>query len=145
MIYLKKFHLFEKIFGLKPEDDEAKYNYNEKYFELVDILQSKIFDEYDIIKGTDEMSSLFTQKHKFWLFSVNTYGLISFENLGSKVIKSLSIFNIPDSEHLNLYKDLQSLEALVEDYTGMKLVILSMVCPGVCNTLFFAFKLRLQN
>ncbi len=28
MIYLKKFHLFEKIFGLKPEDDEAKYNYD---------------------------------------------------------------------------------------------------------------------
>jgi hypothetical protein len=37
MKYLKRYKIFES-------------NTNESYFELVDILQSKIFDDFDIIK-----------------------------------------------------------------------------------------------
>jgi hypothetical protein len=105
-----------------------KYDFNEKYFELVDILQSKVFDDWDVISGTDERfdddygDDSFPE-YKFWVFSSESEGLVSLKNLGSKIIRSLSILNIPGSEHKDFFKALKDLRGLVEDYTGMKLIV----------------------
>ena len=45
---------------------------NESYFELVDILYSKVFDDWNIISATDEdLNALNYTDHKFWLYNIN--------------------------------------------------------------------------
>ncbi len=39
--------------------NESNNTNNESYFELVDILQSKLFDDFDVEKGTDDIIDLF--------------------------------------------------------------------------------------
>ncbi len=123
MNHLKKFSLFENSSSI-----------NEKYFELVEILQSKVFDDFDVIAEEDTDETLDNQYGdmwrdiqpnfgKHWLFTINPHGLVSSKNIGSKVIKHLRIFNISEGEHTNFFKNLKELESLVEDYIGMKLVI----------------------
>ncbi len=114
---------------LKPFNeslDEEKYDFNEKYFELVDILQSKVFDDWNVITGTDEKFDDDDDNfpdHKFWLFSSDSEGLVSSKNLGSKIIRSVSIYNIEEPEHEDFLKALNDLRGLVEAYTGMKLLV----------------------
>ena len=60
MNHLKKFSIFENL------SEEYKIN-NEKYFELADILQSKVFDDFDIIAGTNENWEV-NDGDRFWIF-----------------------------------------------------------------------------
>lgn len=123
---------------LKPFNeslDEEKYDFNEKYFELVDILQSKVFDDWNVITGTDEKFDDDDDNfpdHKFWLFSSDSEGLVSSKNLGSKIIRSVSIYNIEEPEHEDFLKALNDLRGLVEAYTGMKLLVYEKY-PIVCS------------
>ena len=96
---------------------------NESYFELVDILYSKVFDDWNIISATDEdLNALNYTDHKFWLYlssNANSNGkLIYPKDIGDK-----NIDNIIEDEHENFLESLKSLENIVEDKTGKKLYI----------------------
>lgn len=78
MNHLKKFSIFENL------SEEYKIN-NEKYFELVEILQSKVFDDFDVIAEEDTDETLDNQYGdmwrdiqpnfgKHWLFTINPHG-----------------------------------------------------------------------
>jgi hypothetical protein len=115
MNHLKKFHLFENL------SEEDKIN-NEKYFELVDILQSKVFDYFDVIAGTDENFNGQSPKHKFWLFATKSK-LVSSKELGSKIIRSLNIFNISPEEDMNFFESLRVLQGLIYDCLDKNLIV----------------------
>ena len=96
---------------------------NESYFELVDILYSKVFDDWNIISATDEdLNALNYTDHKFWLYNINGK-LIYPKDIGDKNIDAIYVYNIIEDEHENFLKSLKSLENIVEDITGKKLYI----------------------
>ena len=96
---------------------------NESYFELVDILQSEVFDDCNIISATDEdLNGLNYTDHKFWLYNSNGK-LIYPKDIGDKNIEAIFVYNIIEDEHENFLKSLKSLENIVEDITGKKLYI----------------------
>ena len=96
---------------------------NESYFELVDILQSKVFDDWNIISATDEdLDNLNYTNHKFWLYNSNGK-LIYPKDIGDKNIEAIFVYNIIEDEHENFLESLKSLENIVEDITGKKLYI----------------------
>jgi hypothetical protein len=127
MKYLKRYKLFES-------------NSNESYFELVEILQSKVFDDFDIEKGTDDIIDLFNKMilinsggednidydydkyptHSFWLYTCGG-NVVSTKDLNTD-IDAIFVYNISESDHENFSKSLKSLETLVEDIIGKKLV-----------------------
>ncbi len=144
MNHLKKFSIFENTADQqKSEEDNFSlidvrlYNQNnEKFFELADILQSKVFDDFDVIAGTNENwddNDADDLRHKFWLFKTFTKAkkpaigvvrkLISSKSVSVEFISSLIVYNIRVEEHEDLLKSLEDLGGLVEDYIGKKLVV----------------------
>jgi hypothetical protein len=127
MKYLKRYKLFES-------------NNNESYFELVDILQSKLFDDFNVEKGTDDIIDLFNKMilinsggednidyhydkyptHSFWLYTCDG-NVVSTKDLNTE-IDAIFVYNISEADHENFSKSLKSLETLVEDIIGKKLV-----------------------
>ena len=96
---------------------------NESYFELVDILQSEVFDDCNIISAKDEdLNALNYTDHKFWLYNSNGK-LIYPKDIGDKNIEAIFVYNIIEDEHEKFLKSLKSLENIVEDITGKKLYI----------------------
>jgi hypothetical protein len=102
---------------------ESNNTNNESYFELVDILQSKVFDDYDVIAGTDEdLNRLNYTYHKFWLYNSNGK-LIYPKDIGDKVIDAIFVYNLKEEEHENFLESLKYLNNIVEDTIGKKLYI----------------------
>jgi hypothetical protein len=96
---------------------------NESYFELVDILQSKIFDDFDIIPATDEdLENLNNIRYKFWIYGTSDGELVYPKDIGDRNIDDIYVHNI-NEEHINFLKSLKSLKNIVKDITGKKLSI----------------------
>jgi hypothetical protein len=124
MKYIKKFN-------------ESIYNNNEMYIELVEILQTKLFDDYDIVSGTSHEVQIINNsvnsdeypEYKFWLFK-NTDGQLVYSiegimNTTSKPLYSTSIikiYNIPEDEHIKFFNELKKLTGLVDDIFGKELI-----------------------
>jgi hypothetical protein len=103
--------------------NESNNTNNESYFELVDILQSKVFDDYDVMTATDEdLNGLNYTYHKFWLYNSNGK-LIYPKDIGDKDISAIYVYNLIEDEHEKFLESLKSLENIVEDITGKKLYI----------------------
>jgi hypothetical protein len=103
--------------------NESNNTNNESYFELMDILQSKVFDDYDVIAGTDEdLNGLNYTDHKFWLYNSNGK-LIYPKDIGDKVIDAIYVYNLIEDEHEKFLESLKSLENIVEDTIGKELYI----------------------
>jgi len=103
--------------------NESNNTNNESYFELVDILQSKVFDDYDVIAGTDEdLNALNYTDHKFWLYNSNGK-LIYPKDIGDKVIDAIYVYNLIEDEHEEFLESLKSLNNIVEDTIGKELYI----------------------
>lgn len=95
---------------------------NERYFELVDILQSKLFDDYNIVSATDEnFDDDNKPEHYFWLYQVNGK-LVAPKDL-TGVIDSIFVYNISEEDHVKFFESLKGLETIVEDITGKQLFI----------------------
>jgi len=103
--------------------NESNNTNNESYFELVDILQSKVFDDFDVIAGTDEdLNRLNYTNHKFWLYNSN--GKLTYpKDIGDKVIDAIFVYNIIEDEHEKFLESLKSLNNIVEDTIGKELYI----------------------
>lgn len=103
---------------------------NEAYFQLVDILQSKVFDDFDIVSGTNEdfEDNNNYPDHKFWLYQCNGK-LVAPKDLNGGVISSIFVYNIKKDERPSLFDALKGLESVVEDITGKELLIGDEVYP----------------
>jgi len=100
--------------------NESNQSINELYFELVDILQSKVFDDWNIISATDENFDNIPE-HKFWIYVVD--GKLIAPKYLTGVIDSIFIYNIDVEEHEEFFKCLKDLESIVEDITGKQLFV----------------------
>jgi hypothetical protein len=96
---------------------------NESYFELVDILQSKVFDDCNIISATDEdLDNLNDNDHRFWLYT-NNGKLVYPKDIGDSNIDSIYVYNIPENEGVEFFNLLNNLSTIVEDIIGKKLYV----------------------
>lgn len=103
--------------------NESNNTNNESYFELVDILQSEVFDDCNIISTTDEdLNRLNYTDHRFWLYYSNGK-LIYPKDIGDKNIDAIFVYNIPENEGVEFFNLLNNLSTIVEDITGKKLYI----------------------
>ena len=112
---------------------------NESYLELVDILQSEVFDDWNIISAMDEdLNGLNYTDHKFWLYNSNGK-LIYPKDIGDKNIEAIFVYNIIEDEHEKFLESLKSLESIVEDITGKKLYIQE---DDFCEVYDYVIKLK---
>jgi hypothetical protein len=118
--------------------NESNNTNNESYFELVDILQSKVFDDYDVMTATDEdLNALNYTYHKFWLYNSNGK-LIYPKDIGDKDISAIYVYNLKEDEHEEFLESLKSLENIVEDTIGKELYIKEDWCIRDENDYFSA-------
>ena len=103
---------------------------NESYFQLVDILQSEVFDDFDVFSATTETfdDEENYPDHKFWLYQVGR-DLVAPKDL-TGAISSIFVYNIKEEEKLSFFEALKSLEQRVEDITGKQLVLGEEVYPS---------------
>jgi hypothetical protein len=96
---------------------------NESYFELVSILQSEVFDDFDVYPSTTETFDDDDNypDHKFWLYQVDGK-LVAPKDLNG-VISSIFVYNITPEEKDSFFESLRGLETIVEDITGKQLII----------------------
>ena len=96
---------------------------NESYFQLVDILQSEVFDDFDVFSATTETfdDEENYPDHKFWLYQVGR-DLVAPKDLAG-AISSIFVYNIKEEEKLSFFEALKSLEQRVEDITGKQLLL----------------------
>lgn len=123
MRYLKVYKLFEYNTSFEWLNKQN----NERYFELVDILQSKLFDDYNIVSATDEnFDDGNNPEHYFWLYQVGGK-LVAPKDL-TGVIDAIFVYNISEEDHEEFFESLKGLETIVEDITGKQLFISEEVC-----------------
>lgn len=96
---------------------------NERYFQLVDILQSEVFDDFDVYPSTTETfdDEENYPDHKFWLYQVDRK-LVAPRDLNGP-ISSIFVYNIKSEERVSFFEALKGLEKIVEDITEKKLAI----------------------
>ncbi len=151
MRYLKTYKIFES--GNASFDWLINQN-NERYLDLMDILQSEVFDEFNIISKTDESFEMGHGEigypyHKFWSFrlkdSKNTNDDISDVNLiGDKEISEIIVFNI-ESEIVDEFWDkILSCKERVQSVTNKKLVISEEPLGGPEQPEFYDYIIKLE-
>jgi hypothetical protein len=138
MKYLKRFNesnkdQMEKIYKSKWGNhfgkslDPLNKQNNEIYFELAEILHSKLFDDLDIVTTTDESfddyDSPFYPHHKFWSF--NSVGVVPVKtsDIGDHPIYGIYVYNISKNERNEFFNSLISLKDMVKDYLDKELVV----------------------
>jgi hypothetical protein len=104
---------------------------NERYIDLMYILQSDIFDEFKIVSKTDERFSDDDgdyPDHKFWVFRMEESRSTDVDTsnpdeIGDKTIDKMIVFNIKQDEKDSFYNEVLSLKEKVKDLIGKELVI----------------------
>ena len=105
---------------------------NERYIDLMYILQSDIFDDFNIVSKTDEdFNGEDYPEHKFWMFRMKesaTSGNLAFDTsspgeIGDRTIDSIIVYNISKSERDSFYNEVLELKEKVKDLIGKELVI----------------------
>jgi len=113
MNYLKSYKFFESMNSFKEN--------NEKYLELIEILQSKLFDDYDIISKTNEdfYDDDDYPEYKFWCYLYN--GKLGTTPNDFK-IERLFIYNITNEEVDDFISSLNGIKGLVDEVLNKELV-----------------------
>jgi hypothetical protein len=125
MKYLKRYDESNRGSGNASFNWVNKQN-NEKYFELAEILQSKLFDDYDVVKTTNESFDYGSDDyphHKFWSFRAEGVVPIKTSDIGDFPISCLYVYNISAGEKDEFYNSLIGLKDMVKDYLDKKLVV----------------------
>ena len=132
MKHLKSYIVFENSGSGNTSFDWLRKQNNERYIDLMYILQSDIFDEFNIISKTDEtfemgFDSEGYPEHKFWVFrmkeSRSTDVDTSNREIGDKTIDYMIVFNIQKGEKDHFWNEVSSLKEKVQDLIGKELVI----------------------
>lgn len=128
MKYLKRFNE-----SGNTSFDWLRKQSNERYIDLMYILQSDVFDDFNIILKSDETFGMGTgeegyPEHKFWVFrlkgSANTDSDTSDpDSIGSEEIDSIIVFNIKREETEDFWELLLGLKDKVKDLIGRELII----------------------
>lgn len=141
MKYIKSYNESNSGSGNSSFEWLNKQN-NESYFELVDILQSKLFDDYNIISATDENFDDDDNKpeHYFWLYQVNGK-LVAPKDLNG-VIDAIFVYNISEEDRVGFFESLKGLETIVEDITGKQLFISEEVYVDEVEIYDYIIKLK---
>ena len=114
----------------KSLDSLNKQN-NEIYFELAEILQSKLFDDYNVVATTDEKFddydlddlNCYYPRHKFWSFRAVGVAPIKTSDIGDFPINGIYVYNIGKDEKDYFYNSLIGLKDMVKDYLDKELVV----------------------
>jgi len=126
MRYLKRYNESNSGSGNASFNWLTKQN-NEKYFELAEILQSKLFDDLNIITTTDEnfddYDSPFYPHHKFWSFKSSGVVPIRTSEIGDFPINGICVYNISKNERDEFFNSLIGLKDMVKDYLDKELVV----------------------
>ena len=130
MKYLKTYQIFESG---NTSFDWLRKQSNERYIDLMYILQSDIFDDYNILSKSDETFEMGNDEegypeHKFWVFRLkgidNTDSDTSYpDSIGSEEIDSIIVFNIKREETEDFWELLLGLKDKVKDLIGRELII----------------------
>ena len=129
MKHLKSYKLFES--GNASFDWLRKQN-NERYIDLMYILQLDIFDEFKIVSKTDESfdddGNTVYPEHKFWVFRMKESKSTDVDTsnpdeVGNNTIDYIIVFNIQQDEKDRFYNEVLSLKEKVKDLIGKELVI----------------------
>ena len=130
MKHLKSYQIFESG---NTSFDWLRKQSNERYIDLMYILQSDVFDDFNIILKSDETFEMGTgeegyPEHKFWVFrlkgSANSDADTSYpDSIGSEEIDSIIVYNIKREETGNFWELLLELKDKVKDLIGRELII----------------------
>ena len=99
---------------------------NEAYFELTEILQGELFDDFDILPRKDEE---FTDEdyatNPFWSYTVGTQNNFTskWEEVGEKEINKLVAFNIKHKDYPEFKQRLIELKERAENFIGREIII----------------------
>lgn len=143
MRYLKSYKLWENLSN----------NRNELYRDLVDILYTDIFDEFNISERTDEVfDDNSNPENKFWNyrleFSKNSNDDTSnFDEIGDKKINSIVIYNISEDEKDKFWNILyEEVRQRVKSQLNQELVIFEeSVFVDNLNADVYDYVLKLRN
>jgi hypothetical protein len=111
--------------------DWLKKQSNERYIDLMYILQSDLFDDYDIVSKSDESFEMGIDEpgypqHKFWSFRLKTktpYDEDTSDVNTDKDIKSIIVYNISDEEKDSFFDSLIEIKDKVKSLIGKELSI----------------------
>jgi len=129
MKYLKTYQIFESG---NTSFDWLRKQSNERYIDLMYILQSDIFDDYNILSKSDETFEMGNDEegypeHKFWVFRFKGSANTNFDNsdpdsIGDSEVDSIIVFNILPNMKDKFTKSLLDLKDKVEDIIGRELI-----------------------
>jgi len=127
MKYLKRFNE-----SGNTSFDWLRKQSNEKYIDLMYILQSDIFDDYNILSKSDETFEMGNDEegypeHKFWVFRFKGSANTNFDNsdpdsIGDSEVDSIIVFNILPNMKDKFTKSLLDLKDKVKDIIGRELI-----------------------
>lgn len=126
------YKLFENKGSGNASFDWLRKQHNEKYIDLMYILQSDIFDEFNIVSKTDETfnddgDSVYPE-HKFWVFRMKESSSTDVDTsnpneIGDNTVDYIVVFNITKEEQDNFWSILLDLKEKVQDITGRELIV----------------------
>jgi hypothetical protein len=115
---------------LKSFNESVNNQSNESYIDLMYILQSDLFDDYDIVAKTDESFEMGIDEpgypeHKFWSFRhISGHDNEDTSDVNTdKDIKSIIVYNISDEEKDSFLDSLIEIKDKVKSLIGKELSI----------------------
>jgi len=120
---------------LRTYNESINNQSNESYIDLMYILQSDLFDDYDIVSKSDESFEMGIDEpgypqHKFWSFRLKTktpsgfpYDEDTSDINTDKDIKSIIVYNISDDEKDSFWNSLIEIKDKVRSLIGKELSI----------------------
>ena len=111
---------------------------NENYLQLLDLVQSEILDDLNILPKTTETFSMGSgeegyPEHKFWAFRCENQpnsddDTADFDSISDKKIECIIIFNITPDEAGDVLSKLEDCKRRIESQTGKKMSIQEEPC-----------------
>jgi len=143
MRYLQTYQIFENSGSGNASFDWLIKQNNERYLELLDLLQSEIFDDYNIVSKTTETFEMGSDDegypyHKFWTFRAKSQknsdeDTSDFNSIKDKEIDSIIVYNIEIEETGDFLSKLEDCKFRFESHTGKKISIQEEPCGGSEN------------
>lgn len=144
---IKSYTIFENSGSGNTSFDFLKKQNNERFFKLVDILYSEIFDDFDIIeKGDENFDGFEDPTHKFWGYKLGDKAFVNnkSEISDTDFIKSIFVYNIREDGATKFYEALKNLDEIVFDYCEKHLVV-TEESSYVNNDIYFDYIISLGD
>jgi hypothetical protein len=154
MRYLQTYQIFENSGSGNASFDWLIKQNNERYLELLDLLQSEIFDDYNIVSKTTETFEMGSDEegypyHKFWTFRTKSQknsdeDTSNFNSIKDKEIDCIIVFNIEFEETGDFLSKLEDCKFRFESHTGKKISIQEEPCGGPENPGVYDYIIKIK-